>query len=331
MLEMEIETIQEFRMPKVSVIIPVYGVEKYIERCARSLFEQTLDDIEFLFIDDCTPDNSIDVLNNVLSEYPHRKSLARVVRMEQNSGQAAVRMRGIKEAKGEYLMFCDSDDWVENQYCGLLYIEAINSNSEIVVCDYSVVDDENNVKVKSEMFPPTISKEEMMKQILNGILSSSLCNKIFKRTLFVDKSIVPPKGNMGEDMILLLQALFYCNRVIYIKKSLYNYYFNENSITKSVSKDNVYKRFQTSILNTQVMDAFFQEKGLSTILDDEFTYLKLRKLYYLQPLLSDKKIFTQWKSTYPDLFSKVIRSQAIPFKEKISYYLTYFGLRSILK
>lgn len=331
MLEMEIETIQEFRMPKVSVIIPVYGVEKYIERCARSLFEQTLDDIEFLFIDDCTPDNSIDVLNNVLSEYPHRKSLARVVRMEQNSGQAAVRMRGIKEAKGEYLMFCDSDDWVENQYCGLLYIEAINSNSEIVVCDYSVVDEENNVKVKSEMFPPTISKEEMMKQILHGILSSSLCNKIFKRALFVDKSIVPPKGNMGEDMILLLQALFYCNRVIYIKKSLYNYYFNEKSITKSVSKDNVYKRFQTSILNTQVMDAFFQEKGLSTILDDEFTYLKLRKLYYLQPLLSDKKIFTQWKNAYPDLFSKVIRSQAIPFKEKISYYLTYFGIRSILK
>ena len=317
--------------PKVSIVVPVYGVEKYIERCARSLFEQTLDDIEYLFIDDCTPDNSIDVLNNVLSEYPHRKSLARVVRMEQNSGQAAVRMRGIKEAKGEYLMFCDSDDWVENQYCGLLYIEAINSNSEIVVCDYSVVDDENNVKVKSEMFPPTISKEEMMKQILHGILSSSLWNKIFKRTLFVDKSIVPPKGNMGEDMILLLQALFYCNRVIYIKKSLYNYYFNEKSITKSVSKDNVYKRFQTSILNTQVMDAFFQEKGLSTILDDEFTYLKLRKLYYLQPLLSDKKIFTQWKSTYPDLFSKVIRSQAIPFKEKISYYLTYFGLRSILK
>lgn len=318
-------------MPKVSVIIPVYGVEKYIERCARSLFEQTLDDIEYLFIDDCTPDNSIKVLNKVLTEYPHRKPLTRVVRMEQNSGQAAVRMRGIKEAKGEYLMFCDSDDWVENQYCGLLYNEALNSNSEIVVCDYSVVDDENNVKVKSEMFPPTISKEEMMKQILHGFLSSSLCNKIFKRALFVDKSIVPPKGNMGEDMILLLQTLYYCNRVIYIKKSLYNYYFNEKSITKSVSKDNVYKRFQTSILNTQVMDAFFQEKGLSTILDDEFTYLKLRKLYYLQPLLSDKKIFTQWKSTYPDLFSKVIRSQAIPFKEKISYYLTYFGLRSILK
>ena len=61
-------------MPKVSVIIPVYGVEKYIERCARSLFKQTLDDIEYLFIDDCTPDDSVDVLRNVLEEYPNRKS-----------------------------------------------------------------------------------------------------------------------------------------------------------------------------------------------------------------------------------------------------------------
>ena len=318
-------------MPKVSVIIPVYGVEKYIERCARSLFEQTLDDIEYLFIDDCTPDKSIEVLNNLMTEYSHRKPLTRIVRMEQNSGQAAVRMRGIKEAKGEYLMFCDSDDWVEKLYCELLYNEAVNSNSEIVVCDYCIVDDDNNAKLRSQKFPPTITKEEMMKLILHGTLSSSLCNKIFKRTLFVDNSIVQPKGNMGEDMILLLQALYYCNRVIYIQKSLYNYYFNEKSITKSVSEDKVYKRFQTSILNTQVMDAFFQKKGLSAILDDEFTYLKLRKLYHLQPLLSDKKIFTQWKSTYPDLFSKVIRSHTIPFKEKISYYLTYFGLRSILK
>ena len=251
--------------------------------------------------------------------------------MEQNSGQAAVRMRGIKEAKGEYLMFCDSDDWVENQYCGLLYIEAINSNSEIVVCDYSVVDDENNVKVKSEMFPPTISKEEMMKQILHGSLSSSLCNKIFKRTLFEDKSIVPPKGNMGEDMFLLLQALYYCNKISYLQKSLYNYYYNETSITKSVSKEKDYYRFQTSIQNTQVMDAFFQAKGLSVILDDEFTYLKLRKTYHLLPLISNKVFFSQWKYTYPDLFSKVIRSRVIPIKEKISFYLTYFGLRSILK
>ena len=85
---------QNENMPKVSVIIPVYGVEKYIERCARSLFEQTLDDIEYLFIDDCTPDKSVDILKHVLEEYPQRKSQVVIHRMEKNSGQAAVRKWG---------------------------------------------------------------------------------------------------------------------------------------------------------------------------------------------------------------------------------------------
>ncbi len=100
-------------MPKVSVIIPVYGVEKYIERCARSLFEQTLDDIEYLFIDDCTPDKSIEMLKQVLEDYPHRKPQVVIHRMEQNSGQAAVRKWGMQNAIGDYVIHCDSDDWVE--------------------------------------------------------------------------------------------------------------------------------------------------------------------------------------------------------------------------
>ena len=100
-------------MPKVSVIIPVYGVEKYIEKCARSLFEQTLDDIEYLFVDDCTPDKSVDILKHILEEYPHRKSQVVIHRMEQNSGQAVVREWGVKNAKGDFIIHCDSDDWVD--------------------------------------------------------------------------------------------------------------------------------------------------------------------------------------------------------------------------
>lgn len=83
-------------MPKVSIIVPVYGVEKYIERCCRSLFEQTLDDIEYLFIDDCSPDRSIEILKKVLDEYPHRKNQVHIHRMGKNSGQAAVRKWGMR-------------------------------------------------------------------------------------------------------------------------------------------------------------------------------------------------------------------------------------------
>lgn len=99
-------------MPKVSVIIPVYGVEKYIERCARSLFEQTLEDMEFIFVDDSTRDNSIDILLEVINEYPQRKNQIKILTHEVNKGLPAARQTGIKAAKGDYIAHCDSDDWV---------------------------------------------------------------------------------------------------------------------------------------------------------------------------------------------------------------------------
>ena len=97
-------------MPKVSVVIPVYGVEKYIERCARTLFEQTIDDIEYIFVNDCTKDRSIEILEQVIKDYPQRKGQIRIENMLTNSGQAAVRRCGIELATGEYIIHCDSDD-----------------------------------------------------------------------------------------------------------------------------------------------------------------------------------------------------------------------------
>ena len=99
--------------PKVSVIIPVYNVEKYIERCARSLLEQSLKDIEYIFVDDCSPDNSITMLENILKEYPERQPLVKILFHEPNRGLAYTRQEGVDAAKGEYIIHCDSDDWVE--------------------------------------------------------------------------------------------------------------------------------------------------------------------------------------------------------------------------
>ena len=101
------------RRAKVSVVIPVYGVEKYIERCVRTLFGQTLDDMEFIFVNDCTPDCSIDLLCSVLEEFPQRKEQVRIINQPHNMGAAKAREVGIKAATGEYIIHCDSDDWVD--------------------------------------------------------------------------------------------------------------------------------------------------------------------------------------------------------------------------
>ena len=100
-------------MPKVSVIVPIYKVEPFIERCARSLFEQTLDDIEYIFVNDCTPDKSMEVLSRVLEDYPGRKEQVRIITMPVNSGLPKVRRAGLEVASGDYIIHCDSDDWVD--------------------------------------------------------------------------------------------------------------------------------------------------------------------------------------------------------------------------
>lgn len=112
-------------MPKVSVIIPVYGVEKYIERCARSLFEQTLVDMEFIFVNDSTKDNSIDILLKVINEYPQRKNQIKILHHEVNKGLPAARQTGIKVAKGDYIAHCDSDDWVTSNAYQEMYETAL--------------------------------------------------------------------------------------------------------------------------------------------------------------------------------------------------------------
>ena len=118
---------------KVSVCIPVYGVEKYIERCARSLFEQTMSDgIEFIFVNDCTPDKSIEILEKVLAEYPHRKKQTQIINHEKNSGLVAARKTGLAHATGEYIIHCDSDDWVDVDFYQVMYETAINNNADVV-------------------------------------------------------------------------------------------------------------------------------------------------------------------------------------------------------
>lgn len=124
------------KVKKVSIIIPIYGVELFIERCAISLFEQTLDDIEYIFVDDCTMDKSVQILQGIIAKYPQRKDNVFIIRHERNKGLASARKTGLKFVHGEYVAHCDSDDWVERNMYEYLYQEAISANADIVWCDY---------------------------------------------------------------------------------------------------------------------------------------------------------------------------------------------------
>lgn len=130
---------------KVSVIIPIYGVEKFIERCVDTLMQQTLKEVEYIFVNDATPDHSMEVLQDVLARYPERKDCVVVATHEINKGLPAARNTGLQMARGEYIFHCDSDDFVEPDMLETLYTEAVRKQADIVWCDWILSFEKMNV------------------------------------------------------------------------------------------------------------------------------------------------------------------------------------------
>ena len=247
-------------MPKVSVIIPVYGVEKYIERCARSLFEQTLDDIEFIFIDDCTPDNSIGVLKEVINDYQHRVSQIIIERMPQNSGLPRVRKKGVDLATGDYIIACDSDDYVEKEMYKTMLDEAVNNQLDLVQCDIDVVDDSHVINTFTSP-EAELTSGRLKELIIQGEISNSLCNKLVKKEVYHCEHITFPTVGMDEDNALAIQLAFFCDKLGYVRKPFYKAYCNRLSISRAGGIAKVQKQFNESLENSKLIIGFLSSHG----------------------------------------------------------------------
>lgn len=302
-------------MPKVSIIVPVYGVEKYIERCARSLFEQTLDDIEYLFIDDCTPDKSVEILKRVLEEYPHRKSQVVIHRMEQNSGQAKVREWGMRNATGEYLIHCDSDDWVDMDMYRIMYEEAKRTDADIVMCGYKATD---GVKVFKECYHQQTNKAKLLSSLLILHESWSVWNKMCKRSLY-DSDIVYPTLAMGEDMVLTTQMVLNAQRIAVVNKALYNYFYNPNSITKVQSESSRYKHWKDSAENAKTVISIFKKKGLEHEYANELVYLKFLQKELAGDLARKKNYSKEWFEMFQEINLRAFSNPFISNSRKLKF------------
>lgn len=224
-------------IPKVSVIIPVYKAEKFIECCARSLFEQTLDDLEFIFVDDCSRDRSIEFMERVLDEYPQRRPQVKIIHHEMNQGVSAARQHGVDSANGEYIIHCDSDDWVDHDMYEALYSEAIARNADIVGCDF-IEEHEGLQTIKRQNLNQ--SRDAIVLEILKGSIHSSLWSQMISRD-FIKRNNVRfmPGLTLLEDMLYIVPLHLATDRVAYIAQPYYHYRIVDDSITHTFSKRNV--------------------------------------------------------------------------------------------
>lgn len=297
-------------MPKVSVIIPVYGVEKYIERCARSLFEQTLDDIEYLFIDDCTPDKSIEVLKNVLEEYPNRKEQVIIHHMEQNSGQAAVRKWGMQNATGEYVIHCDSDDWVDTDMYRAMYETAIVQKTDVVICDYFTSDGENK-KVKKYEYPE--DNKQLIIELLFEKGSWAVWNKLCKRNLYKE-NFAFPQDDMGEDLAITIQLIFHSKKIKYLDAPLYYYFDNPTSITSQNTIEGCLRKFSQACNNVSIVE---KTLGNDLYYKDALLNIKAVQRNLLLRIIKEPGISRMWLQKYPGLTWKIMMSPQIERMQKV--------------
>ena len=308
-------------MFKVSVIVPIYGVEAYIERCVRALFSQTLTDIEYIFVDDCTPDSSVAILKHLEEEYSDRlikdNKVVKLYRMSENSGLPAVRKFAIQQATGDYIIHCDSDDWVDAKMYEELYNTAKVSGTDIVICDFYQTDSIINKYIKA---CNSTNVHDFIYDCLCGRSYWSMWNKLIRRSLY-EYVEVYPKDNMGEDMVICMQLLWNSSSIAYVNKPLYYYYMNDFSIVRSKSKDKILSRFNQAITNTKLLEGILRNKHIGIKYSFAFDLLKMRQLNILSPLIECKEIYKLWVSTFPELFLRNVINPYMPLKNKLKYYL----------
>lgn len=302
-------------MPKVSVIVPVYNVEDYIDKCLNSLVNQTLKDIEIIVVNDGSPDNSQEIVDKYVKKYPKKvKSF-----IKKNGGLSDARNYGIKHATGEYIAFLDSDDWVELDAYETLYEKASSGKFDIVVCDLLYVFDNYTKEAFSNVEEDTFGKDSIKSLMIN--IYPAAWNKIYHKRLF-DLNIKFKKGVWYEDVEFLYRLIPYINNIGVVKKPLINYLQRPGAITKTYNT----KLFHY-IDNWNGVIEYYKNNDLYNEYKDELEYNYVR---YLFATLIKNAAKSKNKELFNDAIKNVIKNVNEKFPNyKNNKYIKSNGLKGL--
>ena len=226
---------------KVSIIIPVYNTEKYLKRCINSCLNQTLDDIEIILVDDCSKDGSREIIRNYSIKYSNK---IKYIFQKENHRQGAARNRGVEIAQGEYLLFVDSDDWIELNMCEAMYKKAIELDADMVGSNYFLSWDDRDEIKKVNILPDmcgNMDKHKKSEYIKNyGMFWS----RIYKRSFIHENKLKFPEDIFYEDAFFNFYSVLYAKRVEHIDKQFYHYYQENQSTVRNRNNPRQYERIK---------------------------------------------------------------------------------------
>lgn len=253
---------------RVSVIIPVYGVERYVERCIRSIMAQTFDEpFECIIVDDCSPDGSMEVVEGLLAE-SETSTEFHIVHHERNLGLAAARNTGMAHAKGDYVFHLDSDDFIEPDTLDSLYRVAVEMEADIVVADYFLTYEKRDV-CQHLRIPDT--REGILSALITGKMPETVAranwNKLIKRTLYVENEIKYVEGvDYNEDLLVMLPLCFHARKIVKLDRAFVHYVqTNGASLTKKISQKNIRNKLRANEIVSEFLIAHHLERLIDAL------------------------------------------------------------------
>lgn len=321
---------------KISFCVPVHNVEKYIEQCAKTLFEQTLDDIEIIFVDDCTPDNSIGIVQELLKSYPNRADQVKIIRHEVNKGLPAARKSAALAATGKYICCVDSDDYVALDMAEKVYQFAIEQNADMVLFDhYYVTGDVTKYgttcwKKGTEIWDSETLRQRVMNR--QDIMTSIWCRCI-KRDLFIHPIVWPP-CYMCEDETLVLSLTPHAKKLAYIAAPFYYYRVLDNTASHIRGLKYDVERFSQICRNIDALLVNLSNSGMDKENTRGVISFKMCAKNYLLLHTDKLKYRKLWLSTYPETVSIMFKGNGeiqSGWKEKLWLVVIFLGLFPMLK
>ncbi len=261
----------------VSVILPVYGVAAYIEKCVQSLLNQTLQEIEFLFVDDHGPDNSIELLKKTIAGHPREKQF-RILTPEHNLGAGMARNYAIPEAKGEYIAFVDSDDWIEPDMFETLYAAAV-AHGETDLCYCQQFKDFEDHSAETEILQNPIVEpgafDYTKKSYFLTHYVSYFTTFVFKRSFVEQHAIRFPEDRSADDSFFLACALMTASSIARVDRPFYHYLIRPGSVT--TTKDSVKYKKRLTVFSKLM--AYAKSQHVYEELKQELDFLYIKKGY----------------------------------------------------
>lgn len=306
----------------VSLLVPIYKVEKHLVKCLDTLFNQTYPEVEYIFLDDCSPDKSMSVLHTYIEDYHLACKQITILAHTENKGIATTRNDLVKQAKGEYILFVDSDDWIELDMVEQLVKATKNGTVDIVGCDYTKNYVDGRQTCHFENYA-SISRDNIA-LLLNYTIGPALWKLLVRKELFQQIQF-QPDIEIGEDYLASVKLFYYADSCSCVHRYLYHYaQYNENRYSNKIAKS-----IEDHIKAVIEVEAFL---GSVDFMNQEIIReINLRKFcikrYYLFPPLFNHK---KWTVLFPES-NRMWRYISYSKKEKVMYWLAEHHLFFLLQ